>query len=99
MLHIVGGRHYNTIPCTAVLLCCVSILSVCSPSDNVVLKNTKEQKVKHSPEQKRGSIIRQIETDVTHMKTTSINIPPSHIIFIIIIMLAFRQNSVDAILI
>ena len=36
-----------------------------------VLKKTKEQKVKNSPEQKHGSsIIRQIKTDVTRMKTT-----------------------------
>ena len=36
---------------------------------SVVLKKTKEQKVKNSPEQKRFSIIRQIKTDVTHMHT------------------------------
>ena len=35
---------------------------------------TAQQKVKKSPEQKRGSIARQIKTDVTHMNTTTTSI-------------------------
>ena len=45
---------------------------------SAVLKKAKEQKVKSSPEQKSDSIIRQIKINVTHMKTTTTNIPPSH---------------------
>ena len=43
-------------------------------------KNTNEQKVKSFLEQKRGgsSIIRQISTDLTLMKTTPTKLPPSH---------------------
>ena len=57
---------------------CFYYYQVCHPTmSSVVLKN-EEQKVKNSPEQKRGSIIRQTKTDVTHMKTAITNIPPSH---------------------
>ena len=38
-----------------------------------VLKQAKEQKLKLFPE------LRRIKTDVTHIKTTTINIPPSHV--------------------
>ena len=43
----------------------------------VVLKMTRKQKVKNSPEQKRGIIIRQIKNDVTRMNTTTTHIAPS----------------------
>ena len=45
----------------------------------VLLKKKMEQKVKGSPEQKRGRHIRQIKTDVMRMKTTT-KTTPLHLI-------------------
>ena len=45
------------------------ILAIRQYVRGVALKKAKEQKVKNSPDQKRGRIVRRTKTDVTHMKT------------------------------